>query len=157
MPDARLLHVPDDAAHGALHVAGLQHHLVMLGAGEIGHVLGRRALVESQLEPRGRAQIEADREGAQLRMLARGDRGDRARIDAAREIGADRHVAHELAAHGLAKETIELLDKLFRAAVELVGEAEIPVALDTRRGIGGNGHAHEAAGRKKAHVLEQRA
>ena len=63
-----------------------------------------------ELEPRGRAQVEADREGAQIGQLARGDRGDRAGIDAAGEVGADRHVADQLAAHGLAEQAIELLD-----------------------------------------------
>ena len=66
LPDAGLLEVPDQARHHALHVARLQDHLVMLGAEQVGHALGLRALVEAQLEPGGRVQVEPDGEGLQL-------------------------------------------------------------------------------------------
>ena len=42
LPDARLLDVAHDVRHGPLHVAGLQHHLVLLGAEQVRDPLGLR-------------------------------------------------------------------------------------------------------------------
>src|SRR5262249_25575455 len=60
-----------------------------------------------------RALLEADRERAQrLARLLCGQRGKRARVDAAREQYADGHVADEVRADGVAQPRAQLLDQL---------------------------------------------
>ena len=60
-----------------------------------------------------RTLLEADRERAQrpARLVGR-ERGEHARVDAAREEHADGHVADEVRAHGVAQPRAELLDEL---------------------------------------------
>ena len=65
------LHVVDELRHHPLHVACLQHHLVVLGLELRRHELGACALVEAEFEPGGGAQVEPDGEGAQVPDLAR--------------------------------------------------------------------------------------
>ena len=62
--------MPDEPRQHALHVAGLEHHLVVLGAEQVGHVLGPLALVERELEAGRGVQVEADGERLQVRQLA---------------------------------------------------------------------------------------
>ena len=103
----------------------------MLGPEQVGHVLGLLALVEAELDPRGRVQVEADRERPRVvGSCGRGDRGDRARVHAAAQVGPDRHVGDQLALDRLAEEPVELLQVLAGVA-GLVGlrEIEVPVAL----------------------------
>ncbi len=157
LPHARLLEVPGQARHHALHVAGLEDHLVVLGVEQVGHVLGLVALVEGQLEPGRRAQVEADRERLQLLELARGERGDRARVHAPAEIRADRHVRHELAVDRLVEEAVQLLQVLSGVA-GLVGLGEVELHVVPRRADAVAGvHAHHRPGGEQGGAPEQRA
>src|SRR5262249_6331293 len=88
LADARLFQVPGELGQDALHIAGLQHHLIMLGLEEIGHVLRGTALVEAHLYAGGGVQVEADRERADPWQLASGESGDRTGVHAARQVGA---------------------------------------------------------------------
>ena len=54
LADAQVLLMPDQVRHHPLHVAGLQHHLVVLGLELIGQRLGASPLVEVHLETRRR-------------------------------------------------------------------------------------------------------
>ena len=130
LADARLLEMPHEPPHHALHVARLEHHLVVLGLEQVREVLGPFALVERELEARRRAQVESDGEGVQPLDLGRRERGDRARVGSAAEVGPDRHVGDELAVDGLAEQAIELLEVLLLGRrVGGLAEAEVPVAL----------------------------
>ncbi len=78
----------------------------MLRGIALGDAAGIRQLVEG-------AFFEADRERAQrLRALVRGERRQERRVDAAGEQHADRDVADEMRAHGIAHPRAQLLDEL---------------------------------------------
>ena len=94
----------------ALHVAGLEHHLVVLGAGT-GRTSprpwrARRSRARGPTrEVRSKPTVNVFRYGSACGR----ERGDRAGVHAAAQVGADRHVADELAVDGLAEEAVELL------------------------------------------------
>ena len=77
LPDARLFKMPGEAGQSPLHVAGLEHHFVVLGLEQIRHVLGLRALVVAELDARGRTEVEADGKCPHERKLRGGQRRDR--------------------------------------------------------------------------------
>src|SRR5579875_277461 len=87
--------------------------------------------------------------------LPRGKGGNGAGVHAAAQIGAHRHIAHELAAHGLPKQAVELLDQSRTVALRCFGEAEIPITgkpsgrCDLRADLEG------AAGRKEVDALKK--
>ena len=59
--DAQILEVPDELGQHPRHVAGVHHHLVVLGPERARRELGVRALVEDELEPGDRREVEAAR------------------------------------------------------------------------------------------------
>ena len=70
------------------------------------------SLVVIEFDARCRIQIKADRKRTHERQLGCCKCRDRARIDSARQIGSDLHVTDELTINCLAKQTIELFDRL---------------------------------------------
>ena len=85
---------------------GLEHELVVVRAVALGDEPRVGELVE-------RALLEADRERAErLGALLRGQRGQRRRVDPAREQHADRDVRDEVGADGVAQPRTQLLDQL---------------------------------------------
>ena len=94
----RLVERPDDRREHRLHV-GLEDLLVVIGLEALRDEPGVRQLVV-----RGRSAAEAYREGrdpARRHLAHAGDHG--ARVDAAREEDAERHVAFEASPHRLAQ------------------------------------------------------
>ncbi len=99
----------------------------------VGHRLGLEALIDRHLEADPRGHVEAHGEGVEVRQLAGRQRGDAARIHAARQVGADRHVRDQLPADGLTEQAVELLHVLCVGRPLLtVAEIEVPVALRTQ-------------------------
>ena len=133
LPDPRLLDVPHQIRMAALHITGLEDHLVVLGAEEIRQALRLRTLVQCQFQTGGRRQIEADREGADEGELARGQRRDGAGVEPAAQIGPEVHVGDEHPVDRLHEETVELLGILAGVPRHLgFLEIEVPVCLGFR-------------------------
>ena len=134
--------MPDQAREAALHVARLEHRLVVLGPELVRHRLGLLALVIPRLQPEARGHVEPDREGVHERQGPAGERRDRSRVHAAAEVGTDRHIGDELALDGLLEEAVELLRVLRLGGRTLrVSEVEVPVAGRPRSAsLGIQGH-----------------
>ena len=58
---ARIVHVPGDFFHGRRHVAGVQHHVVVLRLQDVGELLRQLPLVEALLDAVDVGQVEAGR------------------------------------------------------------------------------------------------
>ena len=107
-----------------------QRQLAMDRAVALGDGARTGQLVERRL-------FEADRERAHgLRRLLGGERGERARVDAAREEHADGHVGDQVRAHRVAQACAALLDELrLVLAVPRRQRAGAGVARDRRRAV----------------------
>ncbi len=93
------------------------------------HHLGIAALVD-------RALVEADRKGHRRRRRQLGHQRDhRARVDAARQKCAERHVGDQPQPHRLAQPLDQSLGRRVEIAAGRVVVAHVPIALDARRGI----------------------
>ena len=124
----RLVLVPDEARQLAQQVRGAHRELAVLGA-----AVRRDAARERQLAV-GPGCVEADRErldGAGAH--AAHERHDEARIDAAREQRAERHLAHETHAYRLGEAGLQLGERLVivELGLGLVGDAPEPASLGT--------------------------
>src|SRR5207249_11520362 len=62
LADAQILQVPNQLRQYPFHVAGVHHHLVVLGLQQVREKLGAAAFVEAELQTRRGAQIESLRE-----------------------------------------------------------------------------------------------
>ncbi len=136
----RLVEEPGQRVERQLRV-GLQTCRVVHGVQARRGALGDRQLVEGLLAEAHRA--EHERVGA----AAGHGVGDRARVDAAGEEAAERHVADELLAHR-GVERLEDLRAARRSAQLVAGE--LPVALDAQRAVLQDQHAR---GRQALHAL----
>ena len=85
-----------------------EHELVVVGAVPLGDEAREAALVEGAL-------VEADREGADVRDGLRRERGERARVDPAREQDADGHVRDQVGPDRVAQPLEQLLGELLLA------------------------------------------
>ena len=82
----------------------------MLGARLACHDLGVHAFVHAELQ-RGRVgEIEPYGEGVDMGDALCGQRGERRRVNASREISSDWDVRHELALHRIVEQRRDLLD-----------------------------------------------
>ena len=100
-------------------------------------LLGDHARIARLVELR--AFVEAAGEGLEPRRCrARRERGDEARIEAAAQVGADRHVAAHLQPHRVLEQPAQPLDEVRLAVVGVDLEARLPVAhrADACRGRG---------------------
>ena len=157
LADSRFLEMPRQPRHHMLHVAGLEHHLVLLGAKQVRHALGPGPLVEAKLEAGSRTEIEAAREGLQPWLFRRRHGGDRTRIDAAAQVAAELNVAHQLAFDGLAEQPIQFLRiGLIVGRLVRLGEVVVPV-LHGGRVHGATLREREMrSGRQQPHAGKQR-
>src|SRR2546425_359610 len=82
--------------------------------------------------------FETDRKGLEAAgEVARGEGGDRARVDSPREEHAERHVAHEVLPHREIESPAECLHRVGLADRVVAAEVAVPVrpALDLARGV----------------------
>ena len=114
----RLVEVPDQAPQVLGVALQLDLELVVVGAQRLGHATGVGDL--------GVLACEADREGLErLGHVARHQRDDQARVEAAAEHRAERHVAHQPHLHRL----VELVE---HDLGPLVGRARVAVGVRHR-------------------------
>ena len=129
----RLVHVPDQVGEETLEVLGGDQHLAMLGPQRAGHaarLVQLGAAVVGQVPHRERLHPALSPRLAQIDHL----RGDAARIEAAGEEHAHRHVCHQPRL-GRVLEALPQLERQLGLvpAVGLVGELTLPEAADPQR------------------------
>ncbi len=127
---------------------GSQHELAVAGAVALGDRSRTGELVE-------RCLLKADREGAHgLRRLLCGERGERTRVDAARQQYAHRHVGDEMCADRVAKPRTALLDQL--CLVGVVARRERAGPGEAVEGDDAVAPGQQVSGRELADLLEDR-
>ena len=130
--------------------SGRSDQLVVVGAVQLGHLAGQLQLVE-------RALLEPDREGAHaVGALARGERGERRRVDPAGQHHADRHVRDQMRADGVAQALAQLGRQLRLALGALPARRHRPragVAAQPRLAVL---HDQDVTGRELSRFLEDR-
>ncbi len=142
MADHRLTHRADGRQHGWQQTRVFDTDLVVLGAEGLGHQVRILEFVPAHAARR----LEADAERAQAALPGIRQKSDyQARIKAAREQYASRHVGHHAPTHGLFQQASQLFYPDFglqrhlrareaRAPVDLIALAAVGLDDAQRRG-----------------------
>src|SRR5436305_120470 len=148
--------MPNQLRHHALHIASLEHYLILLCLISVREKLRLSPLIESKLQARCRGQVKSARKGLESSDTARRNARHSARIDAAAEVRSQFDVTDQLTIDRLLEQAMQFFDVLFFGCALPFRELVVPIGAGNRYLAWSRVQYQGVRRREQPHAFEKR-